>query len=369
MRALLLDQRFRQFSLAKLLQLAGQNALIYGLFILVIEKQDSSLSTSLFVLGSVLPSVVLSIPGGVVADATPRKMTILLMLVARLAIILMFIRFEVSLPLVLGLTLLIWSIYQFYSPAENAALVAVTPPGMLVQANVVMYVISLLAQLGGNLTDVGLCRVVCFRATDELDERHDRHRAEEVHADERGVARGPGGFGEAMDGDRAGVRGEDRPGARDAVHLAPQGLLHVDVLEHRLDDEIGIGGGCQFVRGGQAVKGRRPVAGAQPGLVDGALEVAGDAHAAGFRPGKVGLVERDLRADRGEDLGDAMAHQAGPGDEDTIDAHGEQCRSRAVGQARPGAGATSECRRTAMTNAPAPATRADVTNAAGKPLA
>lgn len=149
MRALLLDQRFRQFSLAKLLQLAGQNALIYGLFILVIEKQDSSLSTSLFVLGSVLPSVVLSIPGGVVADATPRKMTILLMLVARLAIILMFIRFEVSLPLVLGLTLLIWSIYQFYSPAENAALVAVTPPGMLVQANVVMYVISLLAQLGG----------------------------------------------------------------------------------------------------------------------------------------------------------------------------------------------------------------------------
>jgi len=149
MRALLLDPRFRQFSLAKLLQLAGQNALIYGLFILVIEKQDSSLSTSLFVLGSVLPSVVLSIPGGVVADATPRKMTILLMLVARLAIILMFIRFEVSLPLVLGLTLLIWSIYQFYSPAENAALVAVTPPGMLVQANVVMYVISLLAQLGG----------------------------------------------------------------------------------------------------------------------------------------------------------------------------------------------------------------------------
>jgi hypothetical protein len=149
MRALLLDQRFRQYSLAKLLQLAGQNALIYGLFILVIEKQESSLSTSLFVLCSVLPSVVLSIPGGVVADATPRKMTILLMLVARMAIILMFIRFEVSLPLVLGLTVLIWSIYQFYSPAENAALIAVTPPGMLVQANAVMYVVSLVAQLGG----------------------------------------------------------------------------------------------------------------------------------------------------------------------------------------------------------------------------
>ncbi|MEX0750553.1 MAG: MFS transporter [Dehalococcoidia bacterium] len=149
MRQLLLDARFRQYAIAKLLQLAGQNALIYGLFILVIEKQESSLSTSLFVLCSVLPSVLLSIPGGVVADATPRKMTILLMLVARLAIILMFIRFDVSLPLVLGLTLLIWAIYQFYSPAENAALIAVTPPGMMVQSNAVMYIVSLIAQLGG----------------------------------------------------------------------------------------------------------------------------------------------------------------------------------------------------------------------------
>jgi hypothetical protein len=132
-----------------MLQLAGQNALIYGLFILVIQKQESSLSTSLFVLCSVLPSVILSIPGGVLADALPRKLTILLMLAARLTIILMFIRFDLSLPLVLGLTVLIWTIYQFYSPAENAALVAVTPPGMLVQANGVMYVVSLIAQLGG----------------------------------------------------------------------------------------------------------------------------------------------------------------------------------------------------------------------------
>jgi MFS family permease len=149
MRQLLLDPRFRNYALAKLLQLAGQNALIYGLFILVIEKQESSLATALFVLCSILPSVVLSIPGGVAADALPRKLTMLLTLAARLAIILTFIRFELSLALVLGLTVLIWSIYQFYSPAEHAALAAVTPAGHLVQANAVMYVVSLVAQLGG----------------------------------------------------------------------------------------------------------------------------------------------------------------------------------------------------------------------------
>ena len=149
MRQLLLDPRFRQYALAKLLQLAGQNALIYGLFILVIEKQESSLSTALFVLCSTIPSVLVSIPGGVVADSLPRKLTILLMLAARMAIILAFIRFDLSLPLVLGLTELIWTAYQFYSPAENAALIAVTPAGRLVQSNGVVYVVSLLAQLGG----------------------------------------------------------------------------------------------------------------------------------------------------------------------------------------------------------------------------
>jgi MFS family permease len=143
------QERFRSYTLGKLFQLAGQNALIYGLFILVIERQESSISTSLFVLCSVLPSVLLSIPGGAFADSAPRKPMILLTLAMRMAIILAFIRYDLSLPVVLGLTLLVWSVYQFYSPAEIAALPAVTPQGMMTQANSVMYVASLLAQLGG----------------------------------------------------------------------------------------------------------------------------------------------------------------------------------------------------------------------------
>ncbi len=146
---LLREQRFRQYALAKLFQLAGQNALIYGLFILVIEQQESSFSTSLFVLCSVLPSVILSIPGGVIGDALPRKLTLLTTLALRMAIIAAFIRYDPGLVLVLVLTVLIWTVYQFYSPAEHGALAAVTPPGMNTHANAVMYVVSLLAQFGG----------------------------------------------------------------------------------------------------------------------------------------------------------------------------------------------------------------------------
>ena len=59
-------------------------------------------------------------------------------------------------------------------------------------------------------------------AADELDERHDRHRAEEVHADEPGPALRLDRLGQPMDRDRARVRGEDRGRRRVAVELAPQ---------------------------------------------------------------------------------------------------------------------------------------------------
>ena len=47
---------------------------------------------------------------------------------------------------------------------------------------------DLLAQLGRDRAHARLGRVIRLGATDQLDERHDRHRAEEVHADEAGAA-------------------------------------------------------------------------------------------------------------------------------------------------------------------------------------
>lgn len=149
MRTLLASERFRNYCLAKLCQLTGQNALIYGLFILVIEKQETSLSTSLFLLCSVLPGVLLSIPGGVVADATPRKPMLVLSLLLRMAIIVAFIRFDFGILFVLALTVLVWAVWEFYSPAESSALQAVAPPELMTHANAIMYIVSLLAQFVG----------------------------------------------------------------------------------------------------------------------------------------------------------------------------------------------------------------------------
>ena len=57
---------------------------------------------------------------------------------------------------------------------------------------------------------VALGRVRRRAAADQLDERHHRHRAEEVHAHEPLAARRRDGLGQAVDRDRARVRREDR---------------------------------------------------------------------------------------------------------------------------------------------------------------
>ena len=147
-------------------------------------------------------------------------------------------------------------------------------------------------------------------AADQLDERHHRHRAEEVHPDEALAASRRDRRGERVDRDRAGVRGEDRGCGRERVELAPERLLDVDVLEHGLDDEIGVADGGQVRRRRHAAEDRVPGGLVQLSLRDRAIEVAGDPVTPGLGAREIGLVERDVLPDGGMDLADAVAHEA-----------------------------------------------------------
>ena len=99
-RGLLHDTRFRRFALAKTLQLSGQNALIYGLFIAFIAEQDTYLAGSAFVLAATLPSVLLSLPGGVVADRLPNKLVMIGVQVVRVLIVSRFLGSSLSIDAV-----------------------------------------------------------------------------------------------------------------------------------------------------------------------------------------------------------------------------------------------------------------------------
>ncbi len=143
------DHRFVRYCYAKFLSLLGQNALIYGLFIAVISRQESSVATSAFVLASVVPSIVLSLPGGLAADLLPRKLVLLLSLLLRMLVVYWFINFNPGVDAVIGLTFLVWTAYQFFSPAESAAVLAIVPRERLAHATSFLQALSLVAQLIG----------------------------------------------------------------------------------------------------------------------------------------------------------------------------------------------------------------------------
>jgi MFS transporter len=146
---LLGDPRFVRYLWAKFLSLAGQNALIYGLFIAVITRQESSLATSAFVMASVIPSILLSLPGGLFADLTPNKFGLLSTLAVRIALIYFFFDLGANVETVIGLTFLVWTAYQFFSPAESAAVLALVPRDRLPHSSALIQALSLAAQIVG----------------------------------------------------------------------------------------------------------------------------------------------------------------------------------------------------------------------------
>ncbi len=157
------NSRFVRYCYAKFFSLLGQNALIYGLFIAVISEQESSVATSAFVLASVVPSIVLSLPGGLVADKLPRKLVMLVALALRILVVYWFINFNPTGGAVIGLTFLVWTAYQFFSPAESAALLAIVARDRLAHATSFLQGLSLVAQLIG----AGLVAPVAVKLLDE----------------------------------------------------------------------------------------------------------------------------------------------------------------------------------------------------------
>ena len=89
---------------------------------------------------------------------------------------------------------------------------------------------------------VGSVASVVAPPADELDQRHDRHRAEEVHADEplRAAPAETASASRSIEIELVFVAKIVAAGAR-ASRSRPERRLHVDVLEDGLDDEVGVG--------------------------------------------------------------------------------------------------------------------------------
>ena len=147
--SLLHEEVFRLFWLARLTAQSAQGALLYALLIVVVDRTDRSLFTSLFVICSIVPSIVFGLPAGIAGDNLPRRPLLVILNLLRFVLALFLLSREPSLAGIFAATLALWTIHQFYSPSESAILAALVPRTRYISAQALSNLALTLAQLLG----------------------------------------------------------------------------------------------------------------------------------------------------------------------------------------------------------------------------
>ncbi len=120
---------------AQLLSQTAQNGLMLVLLVLVTERSTSSVNGSLLVLAFMLPSVLFSIPAGVLVDRWHKRTVMIAANLARSVFALLFMLAGHWVPALFLLTLVFSATGQFFTPAESATIPALVPRERLINAN------------------------------------------------------------------------------------------------------------------------------------------------------------------------------------------------------------------------------------------
>ena len=152
------------------------------------------------------------------------------------------------------------------------------------------------------------------QALDHFDQRHQRHRVKEMHADQAFRVREL--RADRRHRDRRGIGGQDAALADDAFEFGEQGALGIQVLDDGLDHEDGAGGFLQRPDRLEALARQVGFDRAHAALLDQfgvGLADAVDGLGGGVR---TGIEQQHLVAGGGRDLRDAGAHGAAADDGD-----------------------------------------------------
>ena len=119
---LLANNSFRRLLESRAVGQIGQNAMLFTLLILIVNETDSSIQSTLLVTAFILPSILLGIPAGGLADVLPRRPLLVLGYVFRAGLVVGMIVYVDDVWTVLLLVLAYSTVNQFTGPAESAAL-------------------------------------------------------------------------------------------------------------------------------------------------------------------------------------------------------------------------------------------------------
>jgi MFS family permease len=147
--AVLGNRNFLMLWLAQALSQTAQNAIWFGLMVVVEEQTQSTTHMSIVVLTSVIPSVLLGIIAGVFVDRMNKKSVLIATNALRAVAVIAFLFYGSALWVVYLVNFVFCCISQFFAPAEAALIPQLVPRRQLITANSFFNVTLTLSQLVG----------------------------------------------------------------------------------------------------------------------------------------------------------------------------------------------------------------------------
>lgn len=146
---LLDNDAFRAWWFSRLVAQTAQAALLYGLLILIVDQTNRSIYASLFVVCSIVPSLLFGLIGGWAADRLPQRALLTMLNVLRALVVIPLIREPDNLFVLFAVTIGIWTLHQFYSPGEAAVMARILPESRLADGTSMGNLALTLAQVAG----------------------------------------------------------------------------------------------------------------------------------------------------------------------------------------------------------------------------
>jgi MFS family permease len=147
------NRNFLLLWLAQAISQTAQNAIWYGIVILVQTRSHSSTQLSLAVLTLIIPSVAFGVLAGVYVDRWDKRSVLIATNLIRGAIAFAYVAFGVQemlpLSLLFVVNFLFSTVGQFFAPAESAMIPAIVPRSRLLQANSLFHLTFTASQLIG----------------------------------------------------------------------------------------------------------------------------------------------------------------------------------------------------------------------------
>ena len=146
----LLQQRpVRMLSFTRFSSRVAQNALNFGLVLLIVDETGRAFYSSVLVLALVLPATVAGIVAGAAADTFPKRLLVFVADLGRAAICIGFIMGSVTATSLYVVAMLLAATAQFATSAEAAILPAIVRRDELARANALGHAVGGVAQIVG----------------------------------------------------------------------------------------------------------------------------------------------------------------------------------------------------------------------------